>query len=516
VTTARRESDIAVATKQLRLIFAGLMLGVLLASLDQTVVATALPTIVGDLGGLNHLSWVVTSYLLASTVSAPLYGKLGDLYGRKIIFQIGIVIFIVGSLLCGLSQSMFQLIAFRALQGLGAGGVVVGPQAIIADIIPPAERGRYSGLMGSVYALASVLGPLIGGVFTDTLSWRWVFIINLPLGAFTFIVIGIALPASKKAAQQQIDYLGTALLGGAAAALILLLTWGGSEYGWTSPVILGLLFTSAALLIAFVKVEERVPEPLIPLRLFKSSVFTVSVISVATITLAMLGTTTFLPLLVQTVRGVSPLMSGFETAPIVGFMLVSTIWVGRRIAATGRYHVFPLIGGVLMVLGSTGIAMFGTGTDTPYWQSAIGMGLFGAGVGFSTVVYVLTVQNAVATKDLGVATSTASFGRAIGGSIGVAVFGGLFTHRLNSAMPSKKALEGIDPTKVTPAQLGHLQHQSPDAYDAFVRAFDHALQGVFWAVIPFTLIALGLAFRLKEEPLRRVRHVATEPADVTT
>ncbi|WP_307874038.1 MULTISPECIES: MDR family MFS transporter [unclassified Frankia] len=508
-------SQITVSPRQLRLIFVGLMLSVLLASLDQTVVTTALPTIVGDVGGLNHLSWIVTAYLLASTVSAPLYGKLGDLYGRKKLFHAAIGIFVVGSLLCGAAQNMPELILFRALQGLGAGGLAVGPQAIIADIIPPAERGRYSGLMGSVYALASVLGPLVGGLFTDRLSWRWVFYINLPVGVFTVIVIALVLPASTARRRQRVDWAGTALLGAAAASLILLLTWGGSEYAWTSPVIVGLLTATVVLAAAFVAVETRVPEPVLPLRLFRSSVFDISILGTAVITMAMLGLITFIPLFLQTVQRISPTLSGFETAPIVTTMLVCTIWAGRRVARTGRYRSYPIAGAVLLIAGSGTVALFGTRLDAPYWHTAIGMVLFGAGVGLATVVYVLTVQNSVPHGDIGAATASMAFFRSMGGAVGIAIFGGIFAHRLGTTLGNADSPRGIDAAHVTPAQLGRLKATSPSVYEHFVHAFDDALHPVFWAVVPMGVVALLLALFLKEVPLRTSRGAPTDQGPPT-
>ena len=499
-------AEIAVGSRQLRLIFGGLMLAVLLASLDQTVVTTALPTIVGDLGGLNRLSWVVTAYLLAGTIGTPLFGKFGDLYGRKKLFNVAVVLFIAGSILCGLAQNMGQLIAFRTLQGLGAGGLTVGPLAIIGDIIPPATRGRYSGLMASTYALASVTGPLVGGFFTDSLSWRWVFYVNVPVGVITLMVIGLVLPASKSRTGHRIDYAGMALLAAASASLILLLTWGGTEYAWTSAAIVLLGVATVGLGAAFVLVEHRVPEPVVPPHLFRIGAFNVASGANAVVSMMMVGMVTFLPLFLQTVHLVSPTKSGFETAPIATVLVLCSVIGGRRVSNGSRYKVFPVIGSVLIVAALVLIAFGGTGLTTPYWRTALGMGILGAGIGLSTTVYVLATQNAVPYRDMGAAIATASFARAIAGAIGVAVFGEVFASRLAAQLKHAGAhLSSLqaNATHLTPAQLLDLRRTQPAGYRDFIEAFDHALHGVFVAAIPIGAAALVLALMLKELPLRR-------------
>jgi EmrB/QacA subfamily drug resistance transporter len=479
-------------------IFAALMLGMFLAALDQTIVSTALPTIVGDLGGLEHLSWVVTSYLLASTASTPLYGKLGDMYGRKPTFLAAILIFLAGSLLSGLSQSMGQLIGFRALQGIGAGGLMVGAQAIIADVVPPRDRGRYMGLIGSVFAIASVAGPLLGGFFVEAISWRWVFYVNIPLGLIAVVVVIWKLHLHVPTHRHQIDYLGAALLTAGVSALILVTTWGGNEYRWGSGTIIGMSLVSAVLLIAFVFVERRAAEPIIPLKLFRSSVFRIASSLGFLIGLAMFGAIIFIPLFLQLVYGVSPTSSGLRMLPLMAGLLGASILSGRAISRIGRYKAFPIAGTAVTTLGMFLLSRLEV--DTAPWVASVYMLVVGIGIGLTMQVLVLVVQNDAPPRDIGVATSTATFFRSMGGSLGVALFGAIFAARLNRELKDlglgARFSGGVN---ISPDEV----HGLPAAmrFD-FLHAFVDALSPVFLVGAALTLVAFALAWLLREVPLR--------------
>lgn len=409
-----------------------LLLGMLLAALDQTIVSTALPTIVSDLGGLEHLSWVVTAYLLASTAATPLWGKLGDQYGRKRLFQIAIVIFLVGSALCGMAQDMAQLIAFRAVQGVGGGGLMVLSMAIVGDIVPPRERGRYQGLFGAVFGASSVLGPLLGGVFTEHLSWRWVFYINLPVGAVALVVIAAVLRIPHKATRHVIDYLGTFLIASVATCLVLVASLGGTTWAWGSVQIVGLALLGVVLAVAFVVVERAAAEPVLPLRLFRVRTFTLSAVISFIVGFAMFGAMTYLPTFLQVVQGISPTLSGVHMLPMVVGMLLASTGSGQIVSRTGRWKVFPIAGTGVTVIGL--LLLHQLEVDSSTWAMSVYFFVFGLGLGLVMQVLVLIVQNAVPYKDLGVATSGATFFRSIGASFGVAIFGTIFANRLDDKL----------------------------------------------------------------------------------
>jgi EmrB/QacA subfamily drug resistance transporter len=489
-------------------VFGALMLGMFLAALDQTIVSTALPTIVGDLGGLNHLSWVVTSYLLASTASTPLYGKLGDMYGRKPVFLAAILIFLAGSMLSGLSESMTELIAFRALQGMGAGGLMVGAQAIIADIVPPRERGRYMGLIGSVFAIASVAGPLLGGFLVEQLDWRWVFYVNMPIGAVAVLVVIFRLHLRTPAQRHAIDWLGAALLTAGVSALILVTTWGGSEYAWGSDTIVGLAAAGLVLLAAFIWQERRAAEPIIPLELFNSSVFRVASAVGFVIGLAMFGAIVFIPLFLQLVYGVSPTSSGLRMLPLMAGLLTASIISGRVISRRGRYKAFPIAGTAVTSIGLFLLSRLEV--DTAPWLASLYMLVVGVGIGLVMQVLVLAVQNDAPQRNIGVATSTATFFRSMGGSLGVAVFGAIFASRLASelsSVPGAAKLSGG--ANIRPEQVHAL---APAVRHDFLLAFVDALQPVFLVGSAITAVAFVLAWLLREVPLRKTTHATAELA----
>jgi EmrB/QacA subfamily drug resistance transporter len=501
----------ALSHRRVLVIIGALILGMFLAALDQNVVATALPTIVGDLHGASHLTWVVTAYLLSSTVSTPLWGKLGDQYGRKFFFQAAIVLFLVGSALSGLSHSMLELILFRAVQGLGGGGLMVGAMTSLGDVVSPRERSRYMGLFMAMFGVTSLLGPLIGGVFVDYLSWRWIFYVNIPIGIVALVVTAVALPGSLSRVHRVIDYLGTVLIAAAATALVLFTSLGGTSFPWISPTSIVLAVGGVILTVAFLLAERRAVEPIIPLPLFANKVFSSTSAIGFVVGFAMFGSLTFLPLFFQEVKGISPIESGVRLAPMMGGLLVASIGSGAIVSRWGRYKVFPVVGTGLMTVGL--FLMSRIGVSTGAWTTAAYLAVFGLGLGLVLPILTVAVQNAVPYEELGTATSGVTFFRMIGGSFGTAVFGAIFANLLIgnvlSALHLKKVPSGFSINADNPSAIHHL----PPVIEAgVIQGIAHTVQTVFLVGVPIAFGAFLLSWTLPEIELRKSIRTS-EPAE---
>ncbi|MEU8395136.1 MDR family MFS transporter [Nonomuraea sp. NPDC048892] len=510
--------------REVMVVLPGLMLAMVLAMLDNMIVGTAMPRIVGELGGLTHLSWVVTAYVLGTTVSTPIWGKIGDLYGRKNIFIISVVIFMVGSALCGMAGSdllggpdggMAELIAFRAVQGLGAGGLMVNVMAIIGDLVPPRERGQYQGIMAGVMSLAMFAGPLVGGFITDHLDWRWAFYVNLPVGAVALVllVLTLRLPRVERG-DVRIDWVGAGLLSVSITAMVLITTWGGNEYAWGSWQILGLAALAVLTLVLFIMVERKVAEPIMPLQLFRNRNFTLISAIGFLLGFAMFGAINFLPLFQQMVQGASATNSGLLLLPMMGAAMVVSLFVGRAITSTGKYKIYPVIGGVGM---TAGMGLLSTmGVTTPSWTTGVFIAVLGLGMGFLMQTTMLIAQNSVEQRDLGVASSASTFFRSIGGSFGVSLFGAIFNNHLLSELTERVGRQEAERLAATGARMdpAAVANMPVQTRTGLLESLATSISGVFWWAIVFAIVVPVLAAFVKEIPLRGAAPVDS-PADKT-
>jgi EmrB/QacA subfamily drug resistance transporter len=497
--------------RQIQVVLVGLMAGSFLAALDQTIVATALPRIVGDFGGVDQLAWIASIYLLTSTAAMPIIGKLSDVYGRRLLFQVSIVVFMVGSLMAGGSQTMGQLIASRAVQGFGAGGLVVLNFGVLADIVAPRERGKYQGYVASVWAVAAVIGPFLGGFFVDHLTWRWIFFVNLPIGIGALLVTSAVLKLPTRDRNNvSIDYLGAALLVAAIVSLLLVTEWGGDRYDWLSPEIVGLLAAGLLLAVLFVWCERRAADPIIPPRLFRIPTFRISATAATIFGMLMFGTILFVPVYFQIVRGDTATNSGLLLMPQMLGILVGTIGAGRLTTRTGRYKIFPLVG--LTLLGVSFFVLSRIQPDTSQWVAVICMVFVGAGIGMTTPALMLSVQNAVDTDDTGAATSAMTTVRSMGAALGAAVFGAVLSGRLNAELSANlgRAARRIDPALLrgSPDQIAGLPEK---VQHGVIESFADALSTVFLAAVPIAILAFVIVLFLPELPLR-TREEMLEPS----
>src|SRR3984885_7815075 len=482
------------ARAQMNVVFATIMLGMLLSALDQTIVSTALPTIVGDLGGAGHQSWVVTAYMLAETVSTVLAGKFGDLFGRKTVFQLGVLIFIIGSIFCGLANSMALLIAFRAVQGIGGGALTVTSTALIADVIPLRLRGQYQGALGAVFGVTTVIGPLLGGIFTDDLTWRWVFYINVPVAVIVIALAARTIPSVRSGRKPTIDYLGCLFVALGATGLTLATSWGGTQYAWGSVTIIGLFVVSVVALAIFVLVELRAAEPILPMRLFRSRVFSVCSALSFIVGFAMIGSITFLPTFLQYVNGVSATLSGLRMLPMVLGLLVTALGSGIVVSRTGRYRVFPIVGSAVTAVGLYLMSLMGA--HTSFWVEAVFMLVLGAGIGLIMQILTLVVQNTVSYSDLGTATSGVTFFRTLGGSFGASIMGSVYANQLKGRLATALVSARVPPAAVSSPDL--VAKLPPQARGPVVSAYAESLQHVFLFAVPVAVVAFVLALFLPQ------------------
>lgn len=500
--------------RQILVVLTGLMAGMFLAALDQSIVGTALPRIVSDLGGLSHLSWVVTAYLLTSTASTPLWGKISDLYGRRPIFQAAIVVFVSGSLISALASNMPVLIGGRAVQGLGAGGLMALALSIIGDVIPPRERGRYQGYFGAVFGVSTVGGPLLGGWLTDGPGWEWIFWINVPIGLAALVVTSLALKMPRVRREHSIDYLGAAVIVASVTSILLYTSWAGGEFGWGDPYSLTLLVGGILLVGVFAWVESRAAEPIIPLRLFRNRVFTPTVTFTALMGLAMFGGIIFLPVYFQVVQGMSPTESGLALLPMMVGVFSTSISSGHLMTRTGRYKIYPILGAAIAAVGYLLLSMLDT--DTPYWQAALSIYVLGAGLGFTMQIVVTVVQNSVERRDMGAATSSVTFFRMMGGAFGTAIFGAVLTNRLTHHLAVTGAAAqlpaGIDESQIA-NNVQAIQALPPGVKQVVLEAWVNSMHDLFLVAIPFAIVAFGLAFFIPEVELKRAEPVPAETPD---
>jgi EmrB/QacA subfamily drug resistance transporter len=489
---------------QMNVVFGTILLGILLSALDQTIVSTALPTIVGDLGGAGHQSWVVTAYMLAETVATVLAGKFGDLFGRKTVFQLGVLIFIIGSIFCGLANSMALLIAFRAVQGIGGGALTVTSTALIADVIPLRLRGQYQGALGAVFGVTTVIGPLLGGIFTDDLSWRWVFYVNVPIAVIVIALAFRTIPQARSGRKPKIDYLGCLFVALGATGLTLATAWGGTQYAWGSATIIGLFVASVAALVIFVVVELRTPEPILPMRLFRSRVFSVASVLSFIVGFAMIGSITFLPTFLQYVHGVSATASGLRMLPMVLGLLATALISGTVVSKTGRYRLFPIAGSAVTAIGLYLISRMNQHTN--FWVESLFLLVLGAGIGLIMQILTLVVQNTVDYSDLGTATSGVTFFRTLGGSFGASIMGSIFSNGLKTRLATALATSKVSAAAVSSPEL--LKKLPARQRDPIVTAYAQSLQHVFLFAVPIALVALVLALFLPQVTMRGLARVS--------